>query len=127
MIRILALAAVATAVPVPTTKYVVKLRNGVEMPMMAAGTWQYPGKTMVDHDRTLFHCHGRLHSTGHPFREHGKALMKLFPALNLDLLASEPQPRYNSSEAYSSITSALKAGFSVVDTALDYHNQDLVL
>ena len=83
---------------------------------------------MVDHDRTLFHCHGSFHSTGHPFREHGKALMKLFPALNLDLLlASEPQPRYNSSEAYSSITSALKAGFSMVDTALDYHNQDLVL
>lgn len=53
--------------------------------------------------------------------------LKLFPALNLDLLASEPQPRYNSSEAYSSITSALKAGFSMVDTALDYHNQDLVL
>eukprot|EP00435_Cladocopium_sp_Y103_P062796 s22_g24.t1 len=72
MIRILALTAMATAVPVPTTKYVVKLRNGVEMPMMAAGTWQY-----------------------------------------------------NSSEAYSSITSALKAGFSMVDTALDYHNQDL--
>ena len=54
-------------------------------------------------------------------------LLKLFPALNLDVSASEPQPRYNSSEAYSSITSALKAGFSMVDTALDYHNQDLVL
>ena len=53
MIRILALTAVATAVPVPTTKYVVKLRNGVEMPMMAAGTWQYPGKTMTEHCFTI--------------------------------------------------------------------------
>ena len=34
-------------------------------------------------------------------------------------------PRYNSSEAYSSIRAALKAGFSMIDTALDYHNQDL--
>ena len=33
--------------------------------------------------------------------------------------------RYNSSAAYSSITAALKAGFTMIDTALDYHNQDL--
>lgn len=65
MFPVLALTAVAAAVPT------VKLRNGVEMPMVAAGTWQY-----------------------------------------------------NSSAAYSSITAALKAGFTMIDTALDYHNQD---
>jgi len=65
MFPVLALTAVAAAVPT------VKLRNGVEMPMVAAGSWQY-----------------------------------------------------NSSAAYSSITAALKAGFTMIDTALDYHNQD---
>jgi len=64
---VLALAAqLGTAKP-PTTK----LWNGVEMPMIAAGCWQY-----------------------------------------------------NTSEAYQSHTLALKAGFTMLDTALDYHNQE---
>ncbi|CAJ1349303.1 unnamed protein product [Effrenium voratum] len=49
----------------------VTLRNGVQMPMVAAGSWQY-----------------------------------------------------NSSAAYDSVTAALKAGFTMIDTALDYNNQD---
>lgn len=49
----------------------VTLKNGVKMPMLAAGVWQY-----------------------------------------------------NSSEAFSSISSAVKVGFTMVDTALDYGNQD---
>ncbi|CAK9087283.1 9 [Durusdinium trenchii] len=61
----------AVAWPVATAVPSVTLSNGVEMPMVAAGSWQY-----------------------------------------------------NSSTAYSSITSALKAGFTMIDTALDYHNQD---
>ena len=55
------------AFDVPT----VTLRNGVEMPMIAAGVWEY-----------------------------------------------------NSSEAQSSISAAFSVGFNMVDTALDYHNQD---
>lgn len=49
----------------------VTLRNGVKMPMVAAGTWEY-----------------------------------------------------NSTEAEASVTAAVKTGFTMVDTALDYHNQD---
>lgn len=48
----------------------VKLRNGVEMPILAAGTWQY-----------------------------------------------------NDSQAEASVTNAIKAGFNMIDTAYDYHNQ----
>lgn len=57
----------AGAAGVPT----VELRNGVKMPMLAAGSWQY-----------------------------------------------------NSSQAAASISAALSSGFTMVDTALDYHNQD---
>ena len=88
--------------------------------------WKNYGR---EDDRLIEHCFtvtGGCIPQGILSENMGK-LLKLFPALNLDLLACEPQPRYNSSEAYSSITSALKAGFSMVDTALDYHNQDLVL
>jgi len=63
---VLAVQAAAAAGP-PT----VTLRNGVKMPMIAAGSWQY-----------------------------------------------------NSSQAYESIRAALAAGFTMVDTAFDYHNQD---
>lgn len=48
----------------------VRLRNGVEMPLLAAGTWQY-----------------------------------------------------NDTEAEGSVAAALKAGFTMIDTAYDYHNQ----
>jgi len=59
---------VTSAAAAPPT---VTLSNGVKMPMLAAGTWQY-----------------------------------------------------NSSEAQASVAAALKAGFTMVDTAFDYHNQD---
>lgn len=34
--------------------------------------------------------------------------------------------QYNESTAYESVSTALKVGFTMVDTALDYHNQDAV-
>merc|ERR1712232_589656 len=49
---------------------VIRLRNGVEMPMLAVGTWQY-----------------------------------------------------NDSQAEASISTSLREGFNMVDTAWDYHNQ----
>lgn len=58
---------VVRAFDVPT----VILRNGVEMPMIAAGVWEY-----------------------------------------------------NATEADRSVSAALSVGFNMVDTALDYHNQD---
>jgi len=66
-IYIVVLLTVVRAFDVPT----VTLRNGVEMPMIAAGVWEY-----------------------------------------------------NSSEAESSVSAAFSVGFNMVDTALDYHNQD---
>jgi len=64
----LLLAGFVSATPAPPT---VTLRNGVKMPMLAAGSWQY-----------------------------------------------------NSSTAFDSISAAFQVGFTMVDTALDYGNQE---
>lgn len=71
MTNVRILACVATLLHAVADAQTVTLRNGVEMPMIAAGVWEY-----------------------------------------------------NSSEAQESVEAALSVGFKMIDTALDYHNQD---